>query len=187
MMATGSASDDGARPRGPLARMRVPEPSQPDDEIHAAGSSLPTRLVSNVVSFAWVRRCPPRPIRHSPPTSRTVVNPGERWPALLESVLRAIPQEFESPILRHADLQEYRSWPPTRGCPCWPWTQLMGSIFWLPGAAAGPNRSYCAWSPVPRTALTDVAHAVEACALPVKADHDRLRPAGTRPPTDPSH
>src|SRR5262249_25528709 len=33
--------------------------------------------------------------------SRTVADGGERWPALLESVLGATPQEFESPILRH--------------------------------------------------------------------------------------
>jgi hypothetical protein len=29
------------------------------------------------------------------------VDAGERWSALLESVLGATPQEFESPILRH--------------------------------------------------------------------------------------
>jgi hypothetical protein len=135
------------------------------------------------------------PVRGRPPASacscsrrpRTVVNAGERRATLLESVLGATPQECESPILRHADLEEYRSWPPTRGCPCWPWAQLMGSIFWLRGAAAGPNRSYCAWSPAPRTALNDVAHAVEACALLFKADHDRPRPAETGPPADPSH
>ena len=76
---------------------------KPEDKVHAAGSGLQIRLVSNVVSFAWVRGRPPRPIRHSPPTSRTVVNPGERRSALLESVLGATPQEFESPILRHPD------------------------------------------------------------------------------------
>jgi hypothetical protein len=30
-----------------------------------------------------------------------VVNAGERWSALLESVLGATPREFESRILRH--------------------------------------------------------------------------------------
>ena len=39
---------------------------------------------------------------------------GERWAALLESVLGATPQEFESPILRHADLPKHRSWPLAR-------------------------------------------------------------------------
>jgi len=82
-------------------RIRVPEPCRLHDEIYAAGTGLPVRLASNVVSFAWVRRCPPRPIRHGLPTSRTVVNRGERQPTLLESVLGATPQEFESPILRH--------------------------------------------------------------------------------------
>ena len=90
-------------------RIRVPEPCRLHDEVHAAGSGLQIRLVSNVVSFAWVRGRPPRPIRHSPPTSRTVVNPGERWAALLESVLGATPREFESRILRHADLRR-RAW-----------------------------------------------------------------------------
>jgi hypothetical protein len=38
----------------------------------------------------------------------TVVNAGERRAALLESVLGATPQEFESPILRASDLHRYR-------------------------------------------------------------------------------
>ena len=101
MMAVGSAPGNAVRPRGPLAMIRVPEPCGPQDEVHAAGSGLQIRLVSNVVSFAWVRGRPPRPIRHGRPRSRTVVNPGERGSALLESVLGATPQEFESPILRH--------------------------------------------------------------------------------------
>jgi hypothetical protein len=59
-------------------------------------------------------------LSHSPPSgtvhqcslgwclrsSRTVADAGERWSALLESVLGATPQEFESPILRHADLRQ---------------------------------------------------------------------------------
>ena len=68
-------------------RIRVPEPCRLHDEVYAAGSGLPVWLVSNMVSFAWVRGCPPRPIRHGRPRSRTVVNPGERWPTLLESAL----------------------------------------------------------------------------------------------------
>src|SRR5690349_3903759 len=94
-MTAGSAPAGAARPRGP------------QDEVHAAGSGLQVRLVSNVVSFAWVRGRPPRPIRYGQPRSRTVADPGERRSALLESVLGATPQEFESPILRHADLQEH--------------------------------------------------------------------------------
>jgi hypothetical protein len=41
-------------------------------------------------------------------SSRTVADSGERWSALLASVLGATPQEFESPILRHVDLREHR-------------------------------------------------------------------------------
>src|SRR6516162_8089946 len=37
--------------------------------------------------------------------SRTVADAGERHATVLESVLGATPQEFESPILRHADLR----------------------------------------------------------------------------------
>ena len=81
--------------------VRWHRPCKPRDEVHAPDSGRRVRLVSKVASFAWVRGRPRRPIRHSPPRSRTVVNPGERWPTLLESVLGATPQEFESPILRH--------------------------------------------------------------------------------------
>ena len=38
-----------------------------------------------------------------------LADPGERGPALLESVLGATPQEFESPILRFPDLRR-RAW-----------------------------------------------------------------------------
>src|SRR5215472_2110447 len=41
--------------------------------------------------------------------SRTVADAGERDATVLESVLGATPREFESPILRHPDLQEHRS------------------------------------------------------------------------------
>src|SRR5215467_15121715 len=37
--------------------------ASPQDEVRAASSGLRVRLVSNVVSFAWVRGRPPRPIR----------------------------------------------------------------------------------------------------------------------------
>jgi len=88
-------------------RMRVPEPCKPQDEAHDAGSARRVRLVSNVVSFVWVRGCPPRPIRHGQPSSRTVADAGERWPALLESVLGATPREFESRFLRHPLTRQY--------------------------------------------------------------------------------
>ena len=40
--------------------------------------------------------------------SRTVADAAERHAPLLESVLGATLQEFESPILRHADLHKHR-------------------------------------------------------------------------------
>jgi hypothetical protein len=43
------------------------------------------------------------------PVGLEPASPGERWPALLESVLGATPREFESPILRRSDLRERRS------------------------------------------------------------------------------
>src|SRR5262247_3819940 len=73
-----------------------PAPCKPQDEVHTAGSGLLVWLVSNVVSFAWVRGRPPRPIRYGQPRSRTVADPGGRRSALLESVLGATPREFES-------------------------------------------------------------------------------------------
>jgi len=54
---------------------------------------------------------PPSGIVHRRPpgscsrSSRTVADAGEHRPTLLESVLGATPQEFEPPILRHADLR----------------------------------------------------------------------------------
>src|SRR5262249_34071608 len=52
------------------------------------------------VSFAEIRDRPLRPTGHGHPRSRTDTAWHERWGALLESVLGATPQEFESPILR---------------------------------------------------------------------------------------
>jgi len=48
-----------------------------------------------------------RPPRSCSGRSRTVTDLGERWPALLESVLGATPQEFASPILRRPDLRRH--------------------------------------------------------------------------------
>jgi hypothetical protein len=60
----------------------------------------------------WAHSSPSRAVhRWSPGScsrgSRTVADAGERWPTLLESVLGATPREFESRILRHADLQKH--------------------------------------------------------------------------------
>jgi hypothetical protein len=61
----------------------------------------PPRLLSQFLSHS-----PPsgtvhqRPLQSYSGRSRTVADLGERWPALLESVLGATPREFESRILR---------------------------------------------------------------------------------------
>jgi len=65
-------------------------------------------MVSIVVSFTRVRGRPARYTGTQISTSRKVKASDERWSALLESVLGATPREFESRILRHADLQEHR-------------------------------------------------------------------------------
>ena len=59
------------------------------------------RLVSFSVSFTGVHRRPPPSVREHRRRSRTVANLSEHISAVLESVLGATPQEFESPILRH--------------------------------------------------------------------------------------
>jgi hypothetical protein len=59
---------------------------------------LLSQFLSHSPLTATVHRRPPR---SRSGRSRTVADIGERWPALLESVLGATPQEFESPILRH--------------------------------------------------------------------------------------
>jgi hypothetical protein len=65
-------------------------------------------VVSVLVSFTPVRRRSPVVTGSGLRSSRTVADAGERRSALLESVLGATPQEFESPILRHADQGKHR-------------------------------------------------------------------------------
>jgi hypothetical protein len=52
----------------------------------------------------------------------------ERWCALLESVLGATPREFESRILRHADLLKHRSLAPTGQRLELRWSHLLVSV-----------------------------------------------------------
>ena len=76
-----------------------------------------------------------RPPRACPRTSRTVTDIGERWPALLESVLGASPRGFESRILRHPDLLKHRSSVPTGWRLELRWAQLLvstSSVGWVP-------------------------------------------------------
>jgi hypothetical protein len=65
--------------------------------------SLLSQFLSHSPPSGTVHQCP---LGSCLCSSRTVADGGERWPALLESVLGATPREFESPILRHADLRE---------------------------------------------------------------------------------
>jgi hypothetical protein len=81
------------RPRSPEALFRKRPPS------------LLSQFLSHSLPSGTVHRCSPRSCLGR---SRTAADAGERWPALLESVLGATPQEFESPILRHTDLVEHR-------------------------------------------------------------------------------
>src|SRR5215470_6311353 len=60
-------------------------------------------------SFLHVRGRSPVVTRSCSRGSRTVADAGERHATVLESVLGATPQEFESPILRHAGLRQ-RAW-----------------------------------------------------------------------------
>ena len=46
----------------------------------------------------------------------------------MESVLGATPREFESRILRHADLQKHRSWQLSHLCPALAWSHLVVSV-----------------------------------------------------------
>jgi hypothetical protein len=104
-----------------------------------------------------------RPPRSCSGRSRTVADCGGRWRALLESVLGATPREFESPILRYADLQQHRPRQLRLGHFALAWSQLVVSIRGPGGAIAVISRSHCAWSRRCRTGLNGGTHAAEAC------------------------
>ena len=68
---------------------------------------MPRSLVSVLVSFAAVQACPQGTGLGRVASSQTVLGCREHPPpADLESVLGATPQEFESLILRHAELRK---------------------------------------------------------------------------------
>jgi hypothetical protein len=69
-----------------------------------------------------------RPLGLCSRSSRTVADAGERWSALLESVLGATPREFESRILRHADLRKHRWWRLARERLVLAWSHLVVSV-----------------------------------------------------------
>jgi len=140
---------------GPLAVRRVGQPI--GEELAWAqfwAHSLPSAAVHR-----W-------PLGTRPRWPRTVADIGERRPAVLESVLGASPREFESRILRRADLQGYRWWPLASGHIVRPWAHLMGSFPSRGRAAGDGSRHCCAWSRRPRTDLNGGAHAAVACWRP---------------------
>jgi len=108
-----------------------------DDCARNDQARLPARLPreqQTAPGLSFGLNSPPSGIVHRrPPTthlssSRTVADPGERWAALLESVLGATPQEFESPILRHADQGKHRSVVPARWRFEARWSHLLVSV-----------------------------------------------------------
>ena len=111
-----TACDDCARSDQARPLARPPREQQTAPGLSFGLNSLPS---------GTVHRRPPGPC---PGSSRTVTDAGERRPALLESVLGATPQEFESPILRHADLQEHPSRPLAGQALTHTWAHLMGSF-----------------------------------------------------------
>jgi hypothetical protein len=86
------------------------------------------RLVSFLVSFVVARERSGCTFSGGGPWSQTLVTQGERGCADLESVLGETPQEFESPILRHVDLQKHGSWRPPGGRLVLAWSHLVVSV-----------------------------------------------------------
>ena len=87
----------------PLARLHPPAIAGYPQAGHV--------LVSFVVSFVYVRNRPVRIMSYGQSRSRPLATLAEPRRADLESVLGASPREFESRILRRADLQERPSRP----------------------------------------------------------------------------
>ena len=158
-----------------------------DDCARNDQARLPARLPreqQTAPGLSFGLNSPPSGIVHRrPPTthlssSRTVADPGERWAALLESVLGATPQEFESPILRHADQGKHRSVVPARWRFEARWSHLLVSVLSAQHQLHRDSPQLFARSRVSRTALNREQHAAEACALLFRAGRDRPRPAG---------
>jgi hypothetical protein len=101
---------------------------------------------------------------------------GERHATVLESVLGETPQEFESPILRHADLQKRCSSPPTARRSEFRRSHLRSQFCALEGAFGDLTLPYFARSQASQTAKNGEVHAAGACALPFRAGRDRPRP-----------
>jgi hypothetical protein len=95
-------------------------------------------LVSNVVSFTPVPHLSLQPPGTTPHRSRTSAATGEHRSALLESVLGATPQEFESPILRQAELRKCAADALPEGARVGAVVSILVSIARLAAAAANP-------------------------------------------------
>ena len=109
-------------------------------------------------------------------SSRTVADAGERGPTLLESVLGATPQEFESPILRHPDLRR-RAWITFARCATCHGVCLIFCLSYAPAICLIPDKPV--WWHAEMTHVAPgqrrcggypngTAHAAEACTLPLR-------------------
>ena len=122
----------------------------------------------NSPSSGIVHRRPPGSCSRS---SRTVADAGEHRPTLLESVLGATPQEFESPILRDADLRRrarimFACCATSRACVSF--SVSVGPPGHMPysgqtGVLARRGDPRCTWSETSRTYLDRRVHAAGAC------------------------
>jgi hypothetical protein len=126
------------------------------------------------VSFTTARQCSPPSTNRAPRPVTNDRNRGGRCDAVLESVLGATPREFESRILRPADLQEHPSWQLAGGHFALAWAQLAVSIA-SPGRCHRRDQpSCCAWSRTSRTGPNGGAHAAESCGRrTAETRHDR--------------
>jgi hypothetical protein len=109
-----SPDQSPARRRPPAPPAGPPNPANPRAE-RAVITSVGQHALARAWAQFWAHSSPSAAVhRWSPGSclrgSRTVADAGERHATLLESVLGATPQEFESPILRHADLLKHWSY-----------------------------------------------------------------------------
>src|SRR5215472_14543711 len=101
--AAAATASSASRPTSPLA----------EDTLRASPHAQSFPQLQRQPKPACLSLCLIHPVRHRSPVVTRIVfaqfaDGGGRWPALLESVLGATPQEFESPILRHGPSAERR-------------------------------------------------------------------------------
>jgi len=169
------------RPAGTGARLSAHEIASTLTGHHLPAADQRARPRNRAWSQMWSHSPPSgcvrrRPRAAYPRRSRTVAAIGERRSALLESVLGATPREFESRILRHADLRQCD----TRVLRI-PRTGTCGGLnSGLKFRASGRPLQALAIGVVPGhggggRVLNGVQHAAEACALPFRAGRHRPR------------